>query len=127
MAMLGATAEAMPGELEYYVLKHGDQELCGIMQIDPTWGDFAPRWETYFLVASTDDAAAVVSRHGGTLLSRVEDTPFGRMVAAMDPDGATFKLIRPPRAKLRARARYNAGYPYLVRGRGTLFHRPTVH
>jgi uncharacterized protein len=38
-ATLGASAELMPGGLEYYVLKHGDAQLAGVMQIDPAWGE----------------------------------------------------------------------------------------
>jgi len=46
--LLGATANPMPGGLEYYVLQHGDEQLAGIMQIDPSWGDFRPQWMVYF-------------------------------------------------------------------------------
>ena len=98
MALLRATVEPMPGELEYYVLKHGEQELCGIMQIDPSWSDFHPQWGTYFSVANTDESAAVITKHGGKLLSDIEDTPFGRMATVADPGGATFKIIQPPTA-----------------------------
>ena len=94
MALLGATADPIPGDMEYYVLKHGEQELCGIMQIDPSWGDFAPQWAIYFLVANTDETVAVITKHGGKVLGNVEDSPFGRMAAVMDPSGAMFKLIQ---------------------------------
>ena len=57
IAVLGATADPMPGGMEYYVLKHGEQELAGIMQIDPSWGDFHSQWITYFLVANADETA----------------------------------------------------------------------
>ena len=96
MAVLGATADQMPGGMEYYVLKHGEQELCGIMQIDPSWGDFPPQWVTYFLVADADETAATIVKHGGKLMGNIEDSPFGRLAAVMDPGGATFKIIEPP-------------------------------
>lgn len=95
-ALLGATADPMPGDLEYYILKHGDEMLAGIMQIDPSWGDFHPNWVTYFSVADTDKTAAIIKEHGGKVLGPIEDTPFGRMAAAMDPFGAQFKIIQPP-------------------------------
>lgn len=95
-ALLGATADPMPGGMEYYVLKHGEQELCGIMQIDPSWGEFAPQWVTYFLVANADEAAATIIEHGGKVMGTIDDSPFGRMAAVMDPSGATFKIIQPP-------------------------------
>lgn len=95
-ALLGATAEPMPGGMEYYVLKHGDDPLCGIMQIDPSWGDFKPQWMTYFSVADADATAATVTKLGGKVLGPIDDSPFGRIAALMDPFGATFKVVQPP-------------------------------
>ena len=95
-ALLGATAEPMPGDFEYYVLKRGEEMLAGIMQIDPSWGNFYPNWATYFLVADTDAAATATVQHGGKVLGPVEDTPFGRMASVMDPAGAHFKIIQSP-------------------------------
>jgi uncharacterized protein len=95
-AVLGATAEAIPGGMEYYVLKHGDQQLCGIMQIDPSWGDFHPQWITYFAVADVDETVAVVTKNGGKVMGPIDDSPFGRIAALADPSGAFFKVVEPP-------------------------------
>ena len=95
-ALLGATADPMPGGMEYYVLKHGEQELCGIMQIDPAWGEFHPQWITYFAVANADETVATIIKHGGKVMGNIDDSPFGRLAAVMDPSGATFKIIQPP-------------------------------
>ncbi|HMQ34961.1 MAG TPA: VOC family protein, partial [Chloroflexaceae bacterium] len=95
-ALLRATAEPMPGDLEYYVLRHGEDQLCGVMQIDPAWGALKPQWITYFAVADADAAVAAIAANGGTVMSAVEDTPFGRMAAVADPGGAHFKVIQPP-------------------------------
>jgi predicted enzyme related to lactoylglutathione lyase len=94
--LLGATAESMPGGLEYYVLKHGNEELAGIMQIDPSWGGFQPQWITYFAVANADETVALIKKHGGKILGNIDDSPFGRIAAVMDPSGATFKIVEPP-------------------------------
>jgi hypothetical protein len=96
--LLGATADPMPGGLEYYVLKHGERELCGIMQIDPAWGEFHPQWITYFAVANADETVATIIKHGGKVMGNIDDSPFGRLAAVMDPSGATFKVIQPPTA-----------------------------
>jgi len=96
MAVLGATVDVMPGDMEYYVLKHGDQQMCGIMQIDPTWGDFHSQWVTYFSVANTDETVAVVTKLGGKVMGPVDDSPFGRIAALMDPSGAAFKVVQSP-------------------------------
>ncbi|MBA3944626.1 MAG: VOC family protein [Herpetosiphonaceae bacterium] len=96
MALLGATTDPMPGGMEYYVLKHGEQELGGITQIEASWGDFHPQWITYFAVANTDETVAVVTKLGGKVMGPIDDSPFGRMVTLMDPSGATFKVVQAP-------------------------------
>ncbi len=96
MALLGATADPMPGGMEYYVLKHGEQMLGGIMQIDPARGQMPAQWVPYFAVANTDATVAVVTKHGGQVMGPVEDSPFGRFAALQDPAGANFKVVQPP-------------------------------
>jgi len=96
-AVLGATADTMPGGMEYYVLKHGEQMLAGIMQIEPSWGDFHPQWVTYFSVADVDETVATVTKLGGKNLGPIDNSPFGRIAALMDPSGAYFKVVEPPK------------------------------
>lgn len=95
-ALLGATPEPMPGEMEYYVLKHGDTMIGGIMQIDPAWGPMQSAWVTYFFVADVDASVAIATSHGAIQMGGIEDSPFGRIAAMRDPAGAVFKLIEPP-------------------------------
>lgn len=95
-ALLGATADATPGGLEYYVIKHGDDMLCGIMQIDPAWGALPAQWVSYFGVANADETVATVLNHGGQVMGPIDDSPFGRIAALKDPDGATFKIVEIP-------------------------------
>ncbi len=95
-ALLGATADPVPGGMEYYVLKHGEKSLCGIMQIDPSWGEFHPQWTAYFAVANADETVALVTKHGGKIMGNIDDSPFGRIAALADPSGATFKIVQSP-------------------------------
>lgn len=95
MAILGATADPMPGGMEYYVLKHGEKLLGGIMQIDPSWGNMQPLWVSYFTVANVDETAEIIRKHGGTIMGNIDDSPFGRLAAATDPFGAMFKILQP--------------------------------
>ena len=95
-ALLGAAADPMPGGLEYYVLKHGEKMLGGIMQIDPAWGELHPQWVIYFSVANTDETVATAVKLGGKLMGPIDDSPFGRFATLVDPSGATFKVIQPP-------------------------------
>jgi hypothetical protein len=92
-ALLGAAADPMPGGPEYYVLKHGEDQLAGIMQIDPAWGAFPPQWSTYFGVADADAAVATITSNGGKVMSAIEPTPFGRIAAVADNAGAMFKIV----------------------------------
>ena len=94
-ALLRASADPMPGGMEYYVLKHGDKPLGGIMQIQPSWGDFRVQWTPYFAVANADEAVAAATRNGGRAMSKVDDSPFGRLAALADPSGAFFKVLQP--------------------------------
>lgn len=96
LALLNATADPMPGGLEYYVLKHGAEMLAGIMQIDPAWGGMEARWVNYFAVADTAATVATVEEHGGKNMGPIDDSPFGRIAALMDPFGAIFKVVQPP-------------------------------
>ncbi|CRK55891.1 Putative hydroxylase [Alloactinosynnema sp. L-07] len=50
-------------------------------------------WGTYFNVADTDAAAALVEELGGRVIDAPESTPFGRMATVADDQGAIFKLI----------------------------------
>lgn len=95
-ALLGATTDLMPGGLEYYVLKHGEEQLAGIMQIDPAWGAMPAQWVSYFTVVNADETVATVVKHGGKVMGNIDDSPFGRIAALMDPFGATFKILQPP-------------------------------
>ena len=86
----------MPGGMEYYVLKHGETMLGGIMQIDPDWGGFHPQWITYFAIANADETVAIVKKYGGKVMGNIDDSPFGRIAALTDPSGAAFKIVQPP-------------------------------
>jgi predicted enzyme related to lactoylglutathione lyase len=93
---LGDSADPMPGGMEYYVLKRGDDMQAGIMQIDPAWGNLPPFWVTYFAVANADETAAIIQKNGGKIQGNIDDSPFGRLASAVDPHGAQFKVIQPP-------------------------------
>jgi predicted enzyme related to lactoylglutathione lyase len=95
-ALLNLTAEPMPGGLEYYTLKRGDDMQCGIMQIDPAGGAMPAMWVSYFAVADIEAAVAAVKKHGGQVMGGIDDSPFGRLAACVDPAGGAFKLIQPP-------------------------------
>lgn len=53
-------------------------------------GDGPSHWLVYFAVEDADAACAAVTAGGGTVQAPAFDTPFGRMAAVTDPDGAPF-------------------------------------
>jgi predicted enzyme related to lactoylglutathione lyase len=54
--------------------------------------DVPAHWMTYFGVESADEAVARVESAGGTVAQAPLDTPFGRMAAIVDPQGAMFMI-----------------------------------
>jgi len=98
MTMLGATADLTPGDMEYYVLKHGDEMLGGIMQIDPSWGNMPSQWVTYFSVINVEETVSAVTQRGGKIMGNIDDSPFGRIAALTDPSGAVFKIVELPQS-----------------------------
>lgn len=95
-ALLGTTANLVPGGLEYYSLHHGSEMLAGIMQTDPSWGAMPTQWVPYFAVANADQTLAAIVEHGGKAMSGIDDSPFGRLAACADPAGAFFKIVELP-------------------------------
>jgi predicted enzyme related to lactoylglutathione lyase len=65
----------------------------GIGEMDEGWGDLPPYWNTYFKVEDTDEACAEVRRLAGKVLREPWDTPFGRIAAVMDDQGASSMLL----------------------------------
>lgn len=51
-------------------------------------------WLPYFGVADADAAVAAVEQGGGTVLTPLESTPYGRMGTVTDPFGAVFAVIQ---------------------------------
>ena len=40
---------------------------------------------------------AKIKANGGKQMGNVDDSPFGRLAAAADPQGGLFKIIEPPK------------------------------
>jgi predicted enzyme related to lactoylglutathione lyase len=77
----------------YHLLWHGERRTCGVLQMNADWGDMPPHWMAYFAVADADKAKLAVEAFGGTVPYGPFDTPRGRMIVAMDPQGAPVSFI----------------------------------
>jgi uncharacterized protein len=79
---------------KYATLKAGGTEVGGIGELDSSYPASAPaHWSVYFAVEDTDAAVAKVTDAGGTVARPPVDTPYGRMAAVADDQGAAFSLI----------------------------------
>ncbi|MDQ1676594.1 MAG: uncharacterized protein QOC93_1738 [Actinomycetota bacterium] len=82
---------------DYAVIRVADEPVGGRLRVgsdDPS--GVRPHWLTYFAVADTDAAAAVVAEAGGTVRRDPVDTPYGRLAVVADPCGAAFTVIQLP-------------------------------
>ena len=76
-------------------LSEGGEPVVGL-------GDFMgvenipPHWAVYFVCDDTDAAVARVTELGGQAFTPPFDTPYGRMAAVADPQGAAFWLMSVP-------------------------------
>jgi hypothetical protein len=83
-------------ELRYTTLNVGEEMLAGIIDASGFLPEGVPsHWKVYFGVEDTDAALAKVVELGGTVVEPAQDTPYGRMATATDPNGSEFKLVAP--------------------------------
>jgi predicted enzyme related to lactoylglutathione lyase len=86
-------------EFRYTMLKDGETGLAGVMDGTAFLPEGVPaHWSVYFGVTDTDATVAKAVELGGAVVSPAEDTPYGRLAVATDPNGATFKLVAPNEA-----------------------------
>ena len=86
----------VPG-FRYSTAVVGGREVAGVMDAEGFLPEGAPAaWQVYF---STEDVEASLARAvelGATVVHPAEDTPYGRLAALADPQGAVFKLRQAP-------------------------------
>jgi predicted enzyme related to lactoylglutathione lyase len=95
--LFGWTTKTYPSVLEgtYHVLVHAQDEVGGIMLIEPEWGPMPPTWTIYFGVDDCDGAIANAERGGGKLLFPAKEIEsVGRFAYLLDPQGAVFAVIQ---------------------------------
>lgn len=79
----------------YRVLRSGDTEVGGILQMTDEWGDLPAHWALYFEVDDVDRSAEQVRTLGGAVKHGPFDTPVGRIAVCTDDGGAFFYLMQP--------------------------------
>ncbi len=102
IAALGVERGEVMAPMEYAMLRAGETEVAGIMQITPEMGQFPPHWTVYFGVENVDAAVEKAQSLGGTVYVPGTDIvpvegqpPIGRFAALGDPQGAPFSVFQP--------------------------------
>ncbi|HEU5264568.1 MAG TPA: VOC family protein [Gaiellaceae bacterium] len=81
-------------ERRYTTLGEGESALARIMDASAFLADGASAsWSIYFEVEDVDAALEQIVELGGKAVRPAEDTPYGRLSAAIDPTGTQFKLV----------------------------------
>lgn len=77
----------------YRTIKHGEDDVGGILQMTEEWGEMPPHWTVYFAVEDADDSAEQITEAGGKVHFGPFDTPIGRLAVCADDQGAHFHVI----------------------------------
>ena len=83
-------------EFRYSSLEIDGEPLAGIIDASKFLPDGVPaHWAIYFGVDDADATLERVEKLGGAVVQPAEDTPYGRLAAAVDSTGAGFRLLQP--------------------------------
>ena len=86
-------------EFRYTTLGEGENGLAGVMDASASLPEGMPaHWSVYFGVPDTDAALDRATGLGATVINGPADTPYGRLAALADPNGAMFKIVDDPAA-----------------------------
>ena len=93
--LFGWETEEMPMEdMNYTVVKVGDDAVGGIMPIPPQTGGTPPNWGGYVTVDDVDATARKAEELGAKILVPLTDIPnVGRFFVLQDPQGAVISAI----------------------------------
>ncbi len=95
--VFGYQTRKMEG-MEYTVLKLGDQDVGGVMQMTEQHfpPEVPPHWVVYFATADTDAATRQATEMGGKVMAPPFDSPYGRIAVLQDPQGGVFCVVKLP-------------------------------
>lgn len=99
-AVLGWQVEVVsdvPG-FRYATAVVDGREVAGVMDAAGLPEGAPSCWQVYFFTEDLDASLARAVELGATIVHSAEDTPYGRLAALADPQGAVFKLRQPPAA-----------------------------
>lgn len=93
--LFGWDTEEMPmGDMNYTIVKVGEEGLGGIMSTPPQAEGPPPNWGVYVTVNDVDATAGKAEELGGKILVPPTDIPtVGRFCVLQDPQGAVISAI----------------------------------
>ena len=101
-AALGVERGEVMAPMDYAMIKAGEENVAGILQITPEMGEFPPHWSVYFGVEDADATVEQAKTLGATVYVPATDIvpfegqpPIGRFAALADPQGAPFSIFQP--------------------------------
>jgi predicted enzyme related to lactoylglutathione lyase len=93
--LLGWKIQPFGKGVEYTLFKKGRDTVGGLMKC-PQPGDHPAQWIPYVFVDDVDATAKKTARLRGKVLAEPFDVPdVGRIAVLVDPQGATFGIIKP--------------------------------
>ena len=93
-SLFGWRMKLNPGEggPDFWSVYLGDRLNAGMMELPPDAGA-PPHWLAYFTVADLDASAEKIGGSGGHVVVAPLEIPAGRLLVALDPQGAAFALF----------------------------------
>ncbi len=92
--LLGWTAHTQAfGPTTYTIFRQDGQDVGGMLQMTPEWGEMPSHWMSYVAVPDVDATARRITALGGKVCVPPTDISVGRFAVVNDPTGATFSII----------------------------------
>jgi len=86
------------GGQAYHTFLQGEVMVGGMMAISKDWGQVPSNWMIYFQSDDCDKSVSLVQTGGGKpMMPAFEMEGVGRVAVVMDPQGAVFGFVQPPK------------------------------
>ncbi|MFG3495887.1 VOC family protein [Streptomyces sp. NPDC047928] len=83
-----------PPDMDFRLYDLGEETVLGRMRMGADFPPEVPAYiNVYFMVDDCDAAVARATERGGVLRFGPVDTPYGRLAALSDPQGASFSVV----------------------------------
>ncbi len=92
--LLGWEFELNPnGPSVYYIIKIGENQNGGLLQMTEEWEGVPPHWMVYFTTTNIQESITKFSKLGGQVCVPPFDIPIGKLCVLTDPQGAALSLF----------------------------------